>query len=64
MEAHACKIEGINSEALWKYGSESNLLCQLVNQISIYTWIIFTKYGNLLDGQYSVVDKISPGSIV
>lgn len=30
MEAHACKIEGINSEALWKYGSRSNLLCQLV----------------------------------
>lgn len=30
MEAHACKIEGINSEALWKYGSKSNLLCQLV----------------------------------
>lgn len=30
MEAHACKIEGINSEALWKYSSKSNLLSQLV----------------------------------
>lgn len=30
MEAHACKIGGINSEALWKYGCKSNLLCQLV----------------------------------
>lgn len=30
MEAHACKIEEINSEALWKYCSKSNLPSQLV----------------------------------
>lgn len=31
MEACTYKIEGINSETLWKYVSKSNLLCRLVH---------------------------------